>query len=394
MSNNLFPKKIEQNLPNWLKSLNDYSSEKIEKIGILKKSDDFKYSKLFKIVQSNFSLKKSKIIKESKAPNSITIVNSSIANSQIEEGIKVANLNDIANSPAEINEFIENENSCYLTTLNHSLLNVGALVEVDSSPSLPLNIEYLAEENSSMATSINIKVGDGVDLKLIERINSPCQSLISSKIKITLGKGSSVKHLRKFESEGLLASVVEVEMAERSIFRSFNFSKGGEMNRNNFKINFNGEKGDAKIEGLYLCSGSHVDNSILVKHNRPHCKNYQKFKGILDKNASGAFTSMVLVPDGSNGSEATQINKTILLDKDSEMNSRPQLSIFNDDVKCGHGSTIGQLDEAAIFYLQSRGIEREKAIKLISRGFIDEILSGAEDLREEIEQLIEEGEKN
>jgi len=149
----------------------------------------------------------------------------------------------------------------------------------------------------------------------------------------------------------------------------------GEFIRNNFRVNLNGEHGEATINGIFINRDKdHTDSRILIKHNAPHCESFQTFKGILDDQSTGVFNGKVFVAEGAQKTNAFQSNKNILLSEEATINTKPELEIYADDVKCSHGATCGQLDENAIFYAQTRGIPREKARKLIVFAFAQEVV--------------------
>ncbi len=149
----------------------------------------------------------------------------------------------------------------------------------------------------------------------------------------------------------------------------------GKFVRNNFRVNLNGENGEATINGVFINENEdHTDSRILIKHNAPHCESFQTFKGILNDQSSGVFNGKVYVAEGAQKTNAFQSNKNILLSEDAVINTKPELEIYADDVKCSHGATCGQLDESAIFYAQTRGIPKEKAKKLIVFAFAQEVV--------------------
>lgn len=151
---------------------------------------------------------------------------------------------------------------------------------------------------------------------------------------------------------------------------------GGNHVRNNIMVRMQGEGGTLNASGLYLMDREQeCDNYIFVEHARPHCHSHELYKGILDDAARARFNGHVLVQDGAVKTEAYQTNRNILLTDKAHVDTRPFLEIYNDDVKCSHGSTIGQLDEQALFYLMTRGIGKKTAITMLSYAFCDEVIS-------------------
>ncbi len=153
------------------------------------------------------------------------------------------------------------------------------------------------------------------------------------------------------------------------------FTLGGGHVRNNVEVRMQGEGCEVEAGGLYLIDREQqCDNYIFVEHAKPHCHSNELYKGIVDDAARARFNGHVLVQDGAVKTEAYQTNRNILLTDKAHVDTRPFLEIYNDDVKCSHGSTIGQLDEQALFYLQTRGISERTAVTMLSYAFCDEVI--------------------
>jgi len=137
-----------------------------------------------------------------------------------------------------------------------------------------------------------------------------------------------------------------------------------------------GEGGESILNGLFMgTSQQHIDNHTRIDHVKPHCTSRELYKGILDGKARGVFNGKIIVHKDAQKTDAVQTNKNLLLSKDASVDTKPQLEIFNNDVKCSHGSTIGRLDEDAIFYLRSRGLGKEAARSLLTYAFASEIVN-------------------
>lgn len=165
------------------------------------------------------------------------------------------------------------------------------------------------------------------------------------------------------------------ELSERSHLKVTTINFQGKFVRNNFRVNLNGEYAEATVNGVFINENEdHTDSRILIRHNAAHCESFQTFKGILDDKSTGVFNGKVYVAEGAQKTNAFQSNKNILMSEDAVINTKPELEIYADDVKCSHGATCGQLDENAIFYAQTRGIPRDKAKKLIVFAFAQEVI--------------------
>ncbi len=176
-----------------------------------------------------------------------------------------------------------------------------------------------------------------------------------------------------------------------SVVYSNNITLHGGLVRNSTSCFLKGEKAECNLLGLNLSDKSqHVDNYVNVEHLAANCSSNQLFKGVLDDKSTGVFTGRVYVSKGAQGTSAYQKTSSIILTPDAKMNARPQLEISADDVKCSHGATVGQLDENAMFYMQSRGIDRNEARRMLMFAFADEVIKGipVKPLRKRMDELV------
>ena len=159
------------------------------------------------------------------------------------------------------------------------------------------------------------------------------------------------------------------------------------MVRNNLNIEVNGENCYTHLNGMYLLiENQHVDNHTLVDHKKPHCESHELYKGVVNDKATAVFNGKVFVRKDAQKINAFQSNANVLLSDDATINSKPELEIYADDVKCSHGSTTGQLDEEAVFYLRARGLSEKSARKLMITAFIDDVIEKTEN--EEVKSFI------
>lgn len=164
------------------------------------------------------------------------------------------------------------------------------------------------------------------------------------------------------------------------------------VTRNNIRVTMDDENCESHVYGLYLNDkNQHVDNYSFIDHARPNCQSFELFKGVMDDSASGAFTGRVLVRPDAQQTNAYQSNNNLLLTENAKINSKPQLEIYADDVKCSHGATVGQLDDDAMFYLRARGINESEGRILLMFAFAYEVIEKirVEPLKENIRDLVE-----
>jgi Fe-S cluster assembly protein SufD len=206
---------------------------------------------------------------------------------------------------------------------------------------------------------------------------------------IALAEGAKVEHYRVLlDRDAYHVGVTRVNQASGSHFKSTTFETGTRLARNDFSILLDGEGAECHLRGLYVTAGEqHVDNYLTIDHAKPHCLSRLYYKGILDEKSKAVFGGTVFVRPGAIKTDAHQEDKNLVLSHEAEVDSKPALEIYADDVKCGHGATAGAVAEDALFYMQSRGIDERTANQLLVRGFASEILDGVmEPLREYLEK--------
>jgi Fe-S cluster assembly protein SufD len=168
---------------------------------------------------------------------------------------------------------------------------------------------------------------------------------------------------------------IHVEQAEGSRYTSHNIAAGGRLIRNDLSCVLGGEGSECALNGLYLGRGrQHIDNHTSIEHRAPRCTSRELYKGVLDGHSRGVFSGHVVVQQDSQKTDAQQTNHNLLLSDDAEADTRPQLEIYADDVKCSHGSTVGQLNDDVLFYLRTRGIGEPLARRLLVTAFAQDIV--------------------
>jgi len=182
-----------------------------------------------------------------------------------------------------------------------------------------------------------------------------------------------------------------IRQGANSVYRNIRLDIGGALVRNNLNVRLEGEGGETHLLGLYLGNGrQHIDNHTMVDHQKSNCISNELYKGILADKSRGVFSGAIVVQPGAQKTNAFQSNKNLLLSSEAEVDSRPQLKIFADDVRCTHGATIGQLDEEALFYLRQRGISEEDANVMLRYAFAADILTEIkpEFIRKKVEEIV------
>ncbi|MEM6523713.1 MAG: Fe-S cluster assembly protein SufD [Bacteroidota bacterium] len=237
-------------------------------------------------------------------------------------------------------------------------------VRSDQRQSFPRNL-IIAEESSEVAIiEVYSEIGNNV-------------SFTNEVTEIVVSENAQVDHykLQLNDSQAFYVGTTQVRQASSSRFSSYTFTSGGSVIRNNLNVDQTGEGCETHMYGLYLINGlSHVDNHTTVDHQKPNSYSNELYKGIIDDKARGVFNGKIYVRPEAQKTNAFQSNKNILLTDTAIVNTKPQLEIWADDVKCSHGCTTGQLDEEALFYMQARGLSKESARALLLYAFATEVL--------------------
>jgi Fe-S cluster assembly protein SufD len=239
-----------------------------------------------------------------------------------------------------------------------------ALPQGEHTVSYPRNLLVL--EDGAQATVIESYIGLGSEAYFTNAVTE-----------LVLGQNAVAEHC-KMEREGSGAfhiATLQVQQARSSTFVSHAFAMGGALARQDINVVLQGEGGEAALNGLYMAANQqHIDNHTRIDHVMPHCISRELYKGILDGQARGVFNGKIIVHKDAQQTDAMQTNKNLLLSGDASIDTKPQLEILNNDVKCAHGSTIGRLDANSLFYLRSRGLDEEAARSLLTYAFASELV--------------------
>ena len=286
-----------------------------------------------------------------------------------------------------------------LIPLNTALASDGVFVYVEKGVSLPKPIQIINLVHSDGDMFVQhrnlIVVEDNAELPMIvcDHALSPQKFLTNAVTEVYVGANAHFDILRVQNEHNNAAKLTHtfIHQEKNSYAVSNNITLHGGLVRNSTYHRLSGEGSECNAFGLYLTDRwQHIDNFVSIDHASPNCISNQLFKGVLDDYATGAFNGRILVNKGAQKTLAYQKNNTILLTDDAKMDTKPQLEIYADDVKCSHGATVGQLDEDAMFYLRSRGIDKDEARLMLMFGFAHEVIKNirTEALRERIDELV------
>ncbi|MBN1466185.1 Fe-S cluster assembly protein SufD [candidate division KSB1 bacterium] len=284
--------------------------------------------------------------------------------------------------------------------LNTAFINDGAYVHVakDVAHARPLHLLFIttdAAEARMVQPRVLIIVEDNAQLSVIERYISLADSTYFANpvTEIVIGENANVTHY-KIQQESRKAfhtARLQVVLKRDSSYTSHNYAFGGAIARTDMHVVLDGEGIDCTLNGLYLGGGVQlIDNHTVIEHRRPHCNSREFYKGILDERARAVFSGKIHVHKYAQKTDAMQSNQNLILSEEATIDTKPQLEIYADDVKCTHGATVGRIDEESIFYLCSRGIGKAMAKNLMMQAFAGQITDRIKDdaLREHIAEIV------
>ncbi len=287
------------------------------------------------------------------------------------------------------------------TALNTAFLGEGAFIHVRAGeqPTVPIRIIYVADRNAAgcvMHPRTLIVADPNSKLSVVESyvgISYDAGGYLTNAVtEVVVSEGATVQHykLQRESRDAFHVGTVEARQAKDSHFVSFSFATGAKLSRTNIYTLLDGEGCGATLNGLYMTDGDqHVDHQTRIEHAQPNCFSREVYKGILDGSSHGVFNGKVYVHPAAQKTDGKQSNNNLLLSEKAHADTKPQLEIFADDVKCTHGATVGRIDEVALFYMKSRGLGAEAARDLLTYAFAAEVLEQIEleELKLELESL-------
>jgi Fe-S cluster assembly protein SufD len=304
------------------------------------------------------------------------------------QGVVVTTLHDaITRHPEKLERFLGKvagfESSAF-TALNTAFFEDGVFIEIAKGAVLAEPIELVFDVAGADGPEVSyprvlVVAGENSQATVVEswtgRSGRPY--FTNAVTEIVAGGGAVLQHIKiqREDTAAFHVQAIAAQVGRASRFTSHNIALGGALARTDIEILLAQEGAECELNGLFLGSGrQHLDNHTVIDHAMPHGVSRELYKGIMDGQARGVFHGLVLVRHGAQKTDAIQINKNLLLSKESLVNSTPALQILADDVKCKHGSTTGQIDDAALFYLRSRGIGEAEARALLTWAFASDVV--------------------
>ena len=368
--------------------------------------EDWKFSDINQIFSKNFKNLESfkneikpksiNFIKEFDH-NHILMVNGKLENSEFKfedkNKIKIKSYND--------SNFSLNNEENSLINLNNALSNNGLFLEVADNyrfeKAIIIYNVFTDDLKDNLLNNKNkIILGKNSELHIVEyNINQSKNKFIYNTTEnVILNENASLKtiNLQANQNEGFFYKFSKGKMKSNSNYSSFIFSSGPKFNKIDAEFDLEGENCDCNIKSaLFINKDKHQEIKTKINHLVPNCKSYQKIKSVVDAEGKGVYQGKIYVKDIAQKTNAYQLSKALLLSENSEFNSKPELEIYADDVKCSHGSTSGNVDENSIHYLMTRGLSKKQAVQLLVNGFLNEIIGDikSNSVRKFIENKIE-----
>lgn len=397
--------------PDFIKEIKKQSLEKLIELGFpTTKVEDWKYTNVLPIVEKNFKpsnlvdyWKNKTVIEQAKkliesdqilndlSSNQLVFIDGhfveELSKTQSSDGFEILS---IKRALKEKSDFIANHFNKYsqiengFNALNNLFFSDGIFLNVkdnlvEDEPFVVIFIQSGTEEQIINPRNLVI-IGNNSKVRLIEAYLSLNQSLnlTNTITEIFIAENSFIEHykLQNESNSGYHIGKIQTQLERNSNFTSHNLSFGGLITRNDINIVLDGEGAESHFYGLYFVKDNqHIDNHTLVDHSKPYCLSNEFYKGILAENSRGVFNGKIIVRKGAQKTNAYQSNKNLLLSGNAKIDTKPQLEIFADDVRCTHGATVGQVDDESLFYLRSRGIDEKSARSLLVNAFANDVLN-------------------
>ncbi|WP_321363838.1 Fe-S cluster assembly protein SufD [uncultured Celeribacter sp.] len=266
-------------------------------------------------------------------------------------------------------------------TLNTAFATDGVVIRATGKVAKPVSLIYLHRNETSDAILHHvIRVEEGADLTVLE--NGPAAARFNKVMEVEVSDKAAFHHVRAQGRDHERRAVTHVfaTIGQEALFKSFTMTANGVLTRNEVVLDIQGDDSMAHVAGAAMGDGDfHHDDTVFITHDAERCESRQVFKKVLRNGAKGVFQGKILVKAGAQKTDGYQISQGLLLDGDSQFLAKPELEIYADDVACSHGSTVGAIDDEALFYLRSRGVPTAEATDLLTLAFLAEAIEEIED---------------
>ena len=414
-----FSRDVSRGTPGWLGTLRQCAFERFEALGFpTTKNEDWHYTSVAPIVEAAYpprvapggDVKRSDLALFTFGASdwpTIVFVNGVFAPSlssldALPEGVRVY---DMATAFRQGDPLLERNLSKFaayeinpFTALNSAFVSDGAVVRIakEFEVEQPIHVLFVSDAEAAKTQSnprTLIVAERHSKATVIESYVSTGEAsyFTNAVTEVLVEDGANLSHL-KIQRESPRAfhvGTIETEQKRDSHYQSFSFATGAQLSRTNVYTTLDGEGAGATLNGLYMLDGEqHCDHQTKIEHAQPNCFSRELYKGVLDGASHGVFNGKVYVDPIAQKTDGKQTNNVLLLSERAQVDTKPQLEIFADDVKCTHGATVGRIDQNALFYMKSRGVNKELARRLLTYAFAAEVLETIEtrEVREDLER--------
>ncbi len=387
-----------------------------EKQGIpTRKNEEYKYINIELPLKDNFTFSSASRLTAEQIKHTKFLKNAVVV--VIENGIFSSKLSDIAVLPKglTIKDLAAADNEkpikeLYSTfadihadpfiAMNTALAQGGVYIHVADNAviELPIHIIHLSSASSNLFINprLFVNIGKHAQATLVqsfESVASTAKVVNNTVMELVIGEAAVIQHyqIQDEQEHGYLINTTQTYQLAKSVFSTSTFTLSGSLVRNNLNMVLDAEHIESHLNGLYLTrTHQQVDNHTLVDHRKPNCNSNELYKGIIEDKSTATFNGKIYVRKDAQQTNAFQSNKNILLSDEGTINTKPQLEIYANDVKCSHGTSTGKLDEDKIFYLRARGLSETTAKKMLMHAFASEVVEKItlDDLREHVEEKI------
>lgn len=282
---------------------------------------------------------------------------------------------------SKLGTLIESDKNGFIA-LNTAFIEEGAFIFLPKNTKIdaPIQLLFVSDEGTAAFPRVLIVAEEFAEATFVESYlrNSETTYFTNPVVEVSLAAEAKIRHFRvqRDSHEAFNIGATGAEVEKGSVYDSTNINLGAKLSRHEIAIRFNAEGGEVFADGLYMLGeDQHHDTHSLIDHRLPNCVSHQSYKGIVDGKAHAVFNGKIFVRENASGTDGYQSNKNLLLSNDARVDTKPQLEIFNDDVKCAHGATVGQLEDEELFYLLSRGLNEKLARNLLTYGFAEEVIN-------------------
>jgi Fe-S cluster assembly protein SufD len=313
--------------------------------------------------------------------------------SALEGGLQIRSLATVLADDSNVHDLLASGDAGAgpMFALNSALMSDGVVIDIarESSPARPLHIVHVASTATPAAsyTRSLLRVGAGVSATLVESFlaaEGVAAYQVNDATMIAIGDGARLDHVRLMEDarEAHNISTLKAVLGRDASYKTFNLTSGAALSRYSALVRFDGEGSRAETYGVNLLNATqHGDTTLVVDHAVPHCASREVFRAVLDDRGRAVFQGRIIVRPDAQKTDGKMETRALLLSDDAEIDNKPELEIFADDVTCGHGATSGALDETLLFYLRARGLPEKDAQSLLIQAFVGEAIEQIADDR-------------